>query len=303
MRVHTITTKPSTIVLGGILALSLAVVLLAATASTASAERLLDPWYCEPQPTQTTTLEQIPQECRGEDYVPIDVNPPVGVGAPFGDFEGFGDRQVGTTSPAQGFALAVCCNDTFNPRISVSGDYAQTNNCPPTLSVTGEQIQGCIITVTFAPTGTGPRDGTLSTGPGGPTFALTGAGVTTPTPWDWPLELRADVVSNTPYPVMSQSTLEKGKPKVPLRVVTNNDSTVVVSGGVKKTTKRLAAGKETKIKPKLNLKRLKVKPVPKVKGVEIAKTEIKFAATDEFDETATERIKVTFCVGTERDCT
>ena len=43
MRAHTITTKASTIVSGGILALSLAVALLAATASTASAERLLRP--------------------------------------------------------------------------------------------------------------------------------------------------------------------------------------------------------------------------------------------------------------------
>ena len=41
MRAHTITTKASTIVSGGILALSLAVVLLAATASTASADRTL----------------------------------------------------------------------------------------------------------------------------------------------------------------------------------------------------------------------------------------------------------------------
>ena len=39
MRAHTITTKASTIVPGGILALGLAVVLLAATASTASADR------------------------------------------------------------------------------------------------------------------------------------------------------------------------------------------------------------------------------------------------------------------------
>jgi hypothetical protein len=77
---------------------------------------------------------------------------------------------------------------------------------------------------------------------------------------------------------------------------------VVVSGGVKKTTKRLAAGEKTKFKAKLNLKRLKVKPAPKVKGLKLATTKIKFAATDEFDETATERINVTFCVGTRRDC-
>jgi hypothetical protein len=271
-----------------ILALSLAVVLLAATASTASAERVIQPWYCPPPPTPPTTLTEQVQECLSDPQ-------------PFGGFEGFGDRQVGTTSPAQRFALGVFRNDSFNPRISVSGDYAQTNNCPPTLSAGAlPQLQGCLINVTFAPTGTGPRDGTLSTGPGGPTVALTGTGVTTPTPWDWPLELLARAGSSR-LPARDE-TLEKREPKVPLVATTNNDSTVVVSGGVKKTTKRLAAGEKTKFKAKLNLKRLKVKPAPKVKGLKLATTKIKFAATDEFDETATERIKATFCVGTRRDC-
>jgi hypothetical protein len=49
------------IVPGGILALSLAVVLLVATASTAGAERYLSPWYCPPLPTQTTTLTRSPR--------------------------------------------------------------------------------------------------------------------------------------------------------------------------------------------------------------------------------------------------
>ena len=43
MRAHAISTKASTIVSGGILALGLAVVLLAATASTASAAFFVDP--------------------------------------------------------------------------------------------------------------------------------------------------------------------------------------------------------------------------------------------------------------------
>jgi hypothetical protein len=187
MRAHAITTKASTIVSGGILALSLTVALLGATASTASAERgpterssvpgfsspTLSPWYCPPPATQSTTLDQV----RGC----LDITPEPSFG--------FGDRQVGVTSPAQPFALGVFDDPPFNPTISVSGDYAQTNNCPPTLSAALPQIQGCLITVTFAPTGTGPRHGTLSTGPGGPTMALTGKGVTTPTPWDWPVEL------------------------------------------------------------------------------------------------------------------
>jgi hypothetical protein len=173
MRAHTITTKASTIVSGGILTLGLAVVLLAATASTASAERALSTWNCPPPPTPPTTPTTIAeiQGCLGHG----------GLGRPFD----FGDRQRGTTSPAQGFALGVFENDSFNPRISVSGDYAQTNNCPPTLSVTAPLplIQGCLITVTFTPTGTGPKEGTLSTGPGGPKARLIGNGVTHPTPW------------------------------------------------------------------------------------------------------------------------
>jgi hypothetical protein len=157
MRAHTRTMR--TIVPGGILALSLAVVLLAATPSTASADRVLSPWYCPPLTTSPITVEQVPLECLDS----------FGAGPSFD----FGDRQLGTTSPAQGFALGVyclpnaACNETLNPRISVSGDYAQTNNCPPTLSATGSgQVQGCLITVTFAPTGTGPKHGTLRTGSG-----------------------------------------------------------------------------------------------------------------------------------------
>jgi hypothetical protein len=93
MRAHTITTKASTIVPGGILALSLAVVLLAATASTASAAFFAHEGYR------------------------------VGGFAPSFDF---GDRQVGTTSPAERFTLRVADSSAFAPRISISGDYAQT---------------------------------------------------------------------------------------------------------------------------------------------------------------------------------
>ena len=75
MRAHAITTKASTTVSGGILALGLAVVLLAATASSASAAFFVDPGYW------------------------------AGGAKPSFDF---GDRQVGTTSPAERFRLRVC---------------------------------------------------------------------------------------------------------------------------------------------------------------------------------------------------
>jgi hypothetical protein len=330
MRAHTITTKTSTIVLGGILALGLAVVGLAATASTASA-RSLTPWYCPPLPTAPTTVDGghglWVDSALAKGCIDVSLHPGfwswiyagsciVGCGGPFD----FGDRRVGTTSPAQRFALVIEGNDfpfacspspcppesqRFTPSISVSGDYAQTNNCPPTLSPDPgreQQIQGCIITVTFAPTGTGPRAGTLSTGTDadaaavcggcaaatGPTVALSGSGVTTRTPPALPLLLSGDGPRG-------QRTLRSfAKRPFTLHALTNNDSTVVASGGVKKTTKRLAAGEETKIKAKLNhLKLLKEKSgAGKPDRIEV---KIKFAATDEFGQTATEKIKTIIC--------
>jgi hypothetical protein len=143
-----------------ILALSLAVVLLGATASTASAGRVVGTWNCPPPPPAPPSPLGDPQiqRCFG----------------PLGSFD-FGYHRLGT-SASQRFALGVYDNDTFSPTIGVSGDYAQTNNCPLTLSAPEGRVQGCNIDVTFTPTGKGPRLGTLTTGPGGPTVALTGGG-------------------------------------------------------------------------------------------------------------------------------
>jgi hypothetical protein len=156
------------IVPGGILALSLAVALLAATASSASADVELGIWKCPPPstpPTTTTTTVGQVQGCFGGRWFTL--------AHPFD----FGYHLVGT-STSQVFALGVS-GDTFNPRISVSGDYTQTNNCPPTLSAGAyPQIEGCLITVSFTPTGErkGPRLGTLTAGPGVRTVALRGYG-------------------------------------------------------------------------------------------------------------------------------
>jgi hypothetical protein len=188
MRAHTITTKASTIVPGGILALGLAVVLMGATASTASAERYIGTWNCPPlpQPPPASWPVDDPQiqGCLGSLWI---TPPDWPEGDTLGSFD-FGHHQLGT-SASQRIAVGVV-GDTFSPKISVSGidvqtnEYAQTNNCPPTLSAPEGRVKGCLIDVTFTPTGKGPRPlGILTTGPGGPTMGLSGAG---PAPTDPP---------------------------------------------------------------------------------------------------------------------
>jgi hypothetical protein len=171
MRAHTATTRARIggrgrikrrAVPGGILALSLTVALLGATASTASAAPVLYPWGCAPPPIPAIwTPSGIPQGCLDTGF--------------YADSFNFGYYRLGTGG-SQRFALGGS-NYTLTPSISVSGDYTQTNNCPPTLSAGAwPQIQGCIIDVTFTPTGKGPSRGTLTTGPGGPEQALYGTG-------------------------------------------------------------------------------------------------------------------------------
>ena len=286
MRAHTITTKASTIVSGGILALGLAVVLLAATASTASAETRQTRLYlwCAPLPTTPTTSALVDGGCI----------------EPVGRREGFdfGDRKVGTTSPAQGFEVGVFGNDPppFNPTISVSGDYTQTNSCPPTLSGPFGMGGSCLITVTFNPTDTGPKRGTLRTGPGGPTVALTGKGVTTPTPPVLPLTL--DAYARDPQRLartVNIGYVEAAVGHCHVLGCPDYDATLVLGGDVKKTTMQLpatnqvAANEPTTIKASLkHLKQLRKEPTaPKIK--------IKFTATDEFGQRATEERKVELC--------
>ncbi|MFG1876469.1 choice-of-anchor D domain-containing protein [Sphaerisporangium sp. NPDC049003] len=89
----------------------------------------------------------------------------------------FEARQVGTTSPAQAVTISNGAT-TAAPisSVSVSGDYAQTNTCGSSLAAGAS----CTVNVTFKPTATGTRTGTLtvaSSAPGGPvTVSLTGSG-------------------------------------------------------------------------------------------------------------------------------
>jgi hypothetical protein len=55
-------------------------------------------------------------------------------------------------------------------RISITGDFAQNNNCPSRLS----QFGMCSVMVTFTPTALGPRAGalTIATGAGNPPSSI-----------------------------------------------------------------------------------------------------------------------------------
>jgi hypothetical protein len=133
----------------------------------------------------------------------------------------FGSQLVGTTSASKTVTLTAnscvpiappdptCAGEqNFFVSISASGDFSQTNNCPGNLTA----VQSCTITVTFSPTATGTRSGTITTGyttnPGymqGPAIPLTGTGFVpasmTPTP------------TSTPAPNLIGTTKKKCKRK------------------------------------------------------------------------------------------
>ncbi len=92
---------------------------------------------------------------------------------------GFGNQGVGTTSGAEMVTLSNPGNAALSiTSIAVSGDFAESNNCGSNLAAGSN----CSIQVTFSPTATGTRSGTLAvtdSASGSPqTVALTGTGVT-----------------------------------------------------------------------------------------------------------------------------
>ncbi len=88
----------------------------------------------------------------------------------------FGAQQVGTTSAAETVGLYNAGSAALSIAISISGDFAQTNNCGTSVAA-GD---ACQIPVTFTPTANGNRTGTLTiadNAPGNPHIVtLTGTG-------------------------------------------------------------------------------------------------------------------------------
>jgi len=71
----------------------------------------------------------------------------------------FPDQQAGTSSATQSVTLTNSGTAALNVgNIQITGDYAQTNTCPTTLAVSSS----CTIRITFSPTTSGNRPGTLT---------------------------------------------------------------------------------------------------------------------------------------------
>ena len=71
----------------------------------------------------------------------------------------FSAQPVGTSSAAQAVILANSGNAALSiSNIQITGDYSQTNNCPATLAASSS----CTINVTFSPTASGTRNGSLT---------------------------------------------------------------------------------------------------------------------------------------------
>jgi hypothetical protein len=87
----------------------------------------------------------------------------------------FGSQALNTTSAGQAVSITNSGNAAATSlSVGVSGDYAQSNNCGTSLAAGAS----CTVTVTFRPTASGARTGTLSVSGGGAStaVALTGTG-------------------------------------------------------------------------------------------------------------------------------
>ncbi|MEU9446814.1 discoidin domain-containing protein [Streptomyces sp. NPDC048304] len=87
----------------------------------------------------------------------------------------FGSQADGTTSAAQTVTVSNPTGSSASvSSISTSGDFAQTNNCGSSIAANGS----CTVSVTFRPTATGTRTGTLTVDAGGTTntVSLSGTG-------------------------------------------------------------------------------------------------------------------------------
>jgi hypothetical protein len=115
-----------------------------------------------------------PTQCNGWPAPVYPPYPPSGVTAQPSALN-FGSEPTGSTSAAQTVTVANPTNSAASVSgISITGDFKQTNNCGSSIPANGS----CAVGVTFAPTATGARSGTLTVNAGGitNTVSLSGTG-------------------------------------------------------------------------------------------------------------------------------
>jgi N-acetylneuraminic acid mutarotase len=129
----------------------------------------------------------------------------------------FGLLEVGLTSASQTFTVTNVSSASVKFKsIASTGDYAQTNNCPATLTVG----LSCTVNVTFSPKAAGTRTGSVtltdnSAGSPHQTIALTGTG-------------EASAIVLTPNSV-TFPTIAVGTTSQPITVTVTNDGAAPVS--------------------------------------------------------------------------
>jgi parallel beta-helix repeat protein len=116
-----------------------------------------------------------PTQCSGTNPTPVfPPYPASGVTATPSALN-FGSVATGTTSAAQTVTVANPTGSAASvSSISASGDFAQTSTCGSSIAANGS----CTVSVTFTPTATGARAGSLTVNAGGVTntVSLTGNG-------------------------------------------------------------------------------------------------------------------------------
>jgi hypothetical protein len=115
-----------------------------------------------------------PTQCNGWPAPVFPPYPPSGVTAAPTALN-FGSTPTGATSAAQTVTVSNPTNAAAGVSgISVSGDFKQTNNCGSSIAANGS----CAVNVTFSPTATGARTGSLTVNAGGitNTVSLSGTG-------------------------------------------------------------------------------------------------------------------------------
>jgi parallel beta-helix repeat protein len=163
-----------------------------------------------------------PTQCNGWPAPVYPPYPPSGVTAQPSALN-FGSVPTGSTSAAQTVTVSNPTNSAASVSgVSITGDFSQTSNCGSSIPANGS----CAVNVTFAPTATGARSGTLTVNAGGitNTVSLSGTG-TAPGP----------VLSPNPGSLAFASTVVGSHASPQTVTIANTGTTAATVSGVSVT--------------------------------------------------------------------